>query len=53
MTQTFTSETFYPQALCLSDASSSTFSIFQSWSGSSAVHSFITTCHSNGMIPQP
>lgn len=53
MTQTFTSETFYPQALCLSDDRSSIFSILQSWSGSSAVHSFLTTCHSTGMIPHP
>ena len=51
MTQTFTSETFYPQALCLSDDPSSIFSIFQSWSGSSAAPSLISTFHSKGMIP--
>lgn len=51
MTQTLTSETFYPQALCLSDHSSSIFSIFQSWSGSSATHSLFSAFHSKGMIP--
>ncbi len=53
MTQTFTSETFYPQALCLSDGASSIFSIFQSWSGSDAIHFFLATGQANGMIPQP
>ena len=52
MTQTFTSETFHPQALCLSDHSSSVFSIFQSWSGSSAAPSLHSTFHSKCMIPQ-
>jgi len=53
ITQTFTSGTFYPQALCLTHYSFSIFPIFQSWSGFGVIPSFLSTLHANSMIPQP
>lgn len=52
MTQTFTSEPFHPQALCLSRDSSCGIQLFQSWSGFDATPPSSCPFHSNGEIPQ-
>lgn len=46
MTQTFTSETHYPQALCLSDDTSSIISIIQSWRGCRLIRATFHEAHS-------
>lgn len=52
MTQTFTSEPFHPQALCLSRDRFCRIPFCQSWSGFDAIPPSPCTFDSSGGIPQ-